>query len=52
VTTVCILFSVDQQYLQNDIIMEKLIQTLFLIIKKKQNNRNKKTQQTKVKRKQ
>jgi hypothetical protein len=34
VTTMCILFSVDQQYLQNDIIMEKMIQTLFLIIMK------------------
>jgi hypothetical protein len=36
---VCILFFIDQQYLQNDIVMEKLIQTLFLIIMK-QKTRN------------
>jgi hypothetical protein len=33
-TIVYTLFFIDQQYLQNDIVMEKLIQTLFLIIMK------------------
>ena len=33
-TDVCILFFIDKKYLQNDIVMEKLIQTLFLIIMK------------------
>jgi hypothetical protein len=39
-TTVYILLFIDQQYLQKDIFMEKLIQTLFLIKLRKQNNRN------------
>jgi hypothetical protein len=33
-TVVCDLFFIDQQYLQNAIVMEKLIQALFLIIMK------------------
>jgi hypothetical protein len=46
----CILFSIDQQYLQNDIIMEKLMHTLFLIkIKNKTTEIKNSTNQSKKK---